>query len=281
MIDSCFGLICYSFCSFENMIVYLYDSEMNEVSHDDIRHPELLFRVSVRNGTPLRSAITTVTNEFARRRRAYPGVNPRNTISKLVIMSHGAPGTVRIGDVLTPDNVSVLAPLTELFAPVNEGVIFEGCSIVSNTHAAAGQHFGSWSEILAAYPESAYPNLSSRSAVIASYLNPMGGNYQIEREPGMALLRAVASLLHTSVRAGIGMQLSDPNGPTVAGAVTDMSGFEGEYVRVEPSGQYTTLQGTPYSSYVRTLLTRDSAAPPPHSDEPAVDLSGLDRDGPI
>lgn len=257
------------------MIVYLYDPDMNEVSHNDTRHPELLYRVAVANGTPLASAITTVTNEFARRRRTYHGVNPRNTISKLVIVSHGAPGTVRIGDVLTPNNVSVLGPLAPFFATGNEGVIFEGCSIVANSVGLRPQ-YTSWDEILNAYPESTYPNVSARSSAIASYLNPMGGNYQLERSPGMALLRAVADLLHTSVCAGIGMQLSNPNGPIVSIAghpTTDLSDFEGEYVSVEPGGHYTTMQGTPYPTFVRMII--DPRPVSTERPEAPVDLTGL------
>ena len=256
------------------MIIYLYDPEFNEVSHNDTRDPHLLYRVSVARGTPLSNAVANIVAYLTAHAAAPP---PRRTISKLVIVSHGAPGAVMIGEGLQVDNVSVLARLAPFFAPGNEGVLFEGCSIVANSSVFQNYQLMTWDQVVEGTASDGHRYDTLHIQRMTEIFNPFGGSFQLERQPGMALLRAIAAALHTSVRAAVGRQLSDPGATLhIAGNPRiDNSDFEGQYVSVSADGAATIMQGTPYSDFIRAHLPGVEARHPSQSAPPPV-ITGLD-----
>lgn len=297
------------------MVVYLYDSQINEIFPQDrtlfLNQDPSLFRLEVQGTQSVASKVLELKDHL----NIIRANSSNYKIQRMVIKSHGHSGSIFIGDTITSDNVNaVMSPLNGYFE-LESQIILDGCGIGgSSLSDRSGEPiYHSFTEMYAAFGDD--------SASYTMNLAPMGsgidsdilrlGNYNIlPQETAIQRskiqgLRLLYGFLQASgakrIFAAVTRQLIDqsetetlPSGESV---IIDMNqyhaqapqaghfdaydqnvNFEGDFVEMLNSGDFRRIHGGSYNSIIRNFIQQQqpSQASSRTSSSPQLnDLSDL------
>jgi|GEM_PF-6700597 hypothetical protein len=186
-----------------------------------------------------------------------------DTIRKLNVLSHGTFGTALIGENISSSNVGQLSPLRGRFSSPNDGVLFHGCRIASdrmpdfdhditldNCSETTSVHFEeTLSGVWTTPPTPTPPTM-------------VGQDYRVglNLPVGYRFMWLAALTMNVAVTAPVDRQFAVPRtipraDRVIRGVTTvDDSGWEGEYVTVNPDGTTSgQLTGTPFRRVYQTF----------------------------
>ncbi|MBN8682925.1 MAG: hypothetical protein J0L99_09730 [Chitinophagales bacterium] len=136
------------------------------------------------------------------------------SIYRLIINSHGSPGSIAIGNGINVNNVNDLAPLRPYFTPLSQGghgVLIDACLVAGGSSTSGPLVYGSDDNACEQEPRFRYI-----------------GSMVCEPRAGYGFMMEMARVLDTKITAGFNIQFG-PNG-------RDAGGLEGNYIRVFPNG---------------------------------------------
>jgi hypothetical protein len=178
-----------------------------------------------------------------------------NSIKKLNVLSHGNAGHVMIGETMTYENISGMAPLHGMFSAINQGVLFHGCRIASavldrNPRQIHVLDRDSCALLDSMDPAAMHDEMAGSWDDRPYVETPVGTRGSI----GYNFLRRAAVTMGVDVTASVDRQVTSLTGR--GRSRVDQSGFEGTYVTVHPNDSPTDImRGTSWRSVHREYCT--------------------------
>mgnify|MGYP002397749721 CR=1 FL=1 len=180
-----------------------------------------------------------------------------HTIKILRILSHGAPGTVSIGENIAMRNQASFSALRGKFSATSEGIFLYGCRIASIAMQDTSTHILSLTEGTCR----TYLDYDSPAREFQTY---MQGDFNsrttgVSRSIGFSFIAALAETVGVNVTAAVDRQMDDPHRvghhhierpDTNEVEDHDDNGhyYEGRYVTVTPSGTHTLRRGRSFQA---------------------------------
>lgn len=224
------------------------------------RPSEELCQITIRRNMSVAAIASVIIDELG----------DSNAIRKLIVVTHGFAGNASIGEGININTYHALQPLTDYFAPENEGIHFNGCRIASSSlerwirrpeiDTSVGSEEGNraydeiWDNIerMQLRVRQVTVRRAARLSTSEDDFRDLaeGSWYGDGSEPdfqggdawlvGITFMRALAGILSVNVTAPIDSQIIRLRRRRRIW-VDEFSGYEGRYITVCPDGSHSGI----------------------------------------